>query len=70
MSHAHSLQHPDLMGNAREQWVNPTGQLLASVESPHPFRSCRLGTYLNKRKDVTHPEIRQRGGHTLHPRQH
>lgn len=70
MSHTHSLQHPDLMGNAREQWVNPTGQLLASVESPHPFRSCPSGTYLNKRKDVTHPEIRRRGGHTLHPRQH
>ena len=66
MSHVHS---PDLIGNAREQWVNPTGGLLASVESPHPFRSCYSGTYLNKRKDVTHPEIRRRGGHTLHSHQ-
>ena len=57
------------VGNAREQWVNPTGGLLASVESPHPFRSCYSGTYLNKRKDVTHPEIRRRGGHTLHSHQ-
>lgn len=55
MSHVYS---PDLMRNAREQWVNPTGGLLVFVESPHPFRSCYLGTYLNKRKDVTHPEIR------------
>ena len=47
MSHVHS---PDLIGNAREQWVNPTGGLLASVESPHPFRSCYSGTYLNKGK--------------------
>lgn len=69
MSHVHSPKHPDLMGKTREQWVDPTGRLLASVESPHPFRSCYSGTDLNKRKDVTHPEIRLRGGHTLYPHQ-